>query len=1723
MQRHRTQLMLILVMLLSSILIGSRSTQQTAYAAVGQNAFVLSGNRPESGFQLDYIEVPYSSSLNAFTWGITLEAWVKRNDANRFESIVCNGWQQSYCLSFAGSKVRLQTSGGASFMDSQGSVPAGTWTHVAATYDGTTQKIYINGVLDSVHTYPGSVGQASNTPLGIGVDLVNDFMQNYFNGRIDTVRIWNYARSAQDIRAAMFQAMGGPTLDLQAEWRLDGDAGDSTGGNNGIVHGGLFTNDGAIPHDIRIPQRSVTPVLDGVCDTGGEYTGATQITVGDAPAYLLRTTTDLWVCFDQLAEPTQGHDNWAAVYLDANRSRDQLAQPSDLSLEAHSDGSLRARAGDGSGDYTVTTAANGKWDGKYRAFFNGLVTLRSAEFRIGNSLIGGGKGHVIGLSLAQHWIGYVGDDRNWPALALYDSPASWSAATLGSTGPPRTFIGKVVYQPRDPKAAPVGIGGAGVNLVGSDPSAGEAVVAVGKSAPDGSFTLTSDDDYTRHRLELDPAAVPHGYSPQSASGGGFGTSADARTIDYGIAGAGTYVGATFALGDALPAPPDPTAGPYFLVVASQQVIANHALDDFVDFKRRLGFLVEVASVEDAEQQFGGASRLQKIRNLEIDRLNRYGSRFKYVMLVGWDSTIPIGHVGAGYPYLIQHCQDTVNWPTEWFYADLTSNYDTNGNGCWADVGDVDHPQNYPGDDPKVAYHLTVAVGRIPFDDAATVRNALRNSMRFEQQSEDFKLQTLLGESMMDLKHSSGQDGCWSPVDDPNGHYLSAPCNLISTAGTDNSYLGYALRQNVLQPNQYTAATLYENAPASVGGSPYHSPQQVSEARVVTELGTQAHGFVQLGGHGSNHGVYRTIWTDLNGDGAVQNATAPTGNPPKSAWEISQPGLFSSDGLFGQNGVPAVKRWFDHGAIFVLAACSTGFNQDDKNFGISLLSQGVGVAWAGGLSVVAYTGGWAKVGDGAVQDVTYDISRRVLANQARLGDAVWGAMSSFIANNKGAQYIDPRSQLYDLFGDPTLSYWGNPGGDSTLAAWPMLRQNALGQGNTTLSGPGVPQQRWTYSALARVLDPIPPSPIVSNNGEVIVAHGNFVDVLRGGTLYQRLTLNQPAYGTPALAADGTIYALDRGGLLYAFPYNECLLINCVNLQRSRRWALDLGATPITSPIVGSDGFIALAVAPGAGSSVLLVRPDGVLSRQLDFSQDTVVGGALAVTADRGVYFTTDRGYLVRLGLFDPTCLYDPNNLIITLATCAKIAGPGAAYTTPPLLAYGGLYAGREDGTLVRLNPATLAQQFSFSADSAITAGPIAGPGGQVLIGTENGTLYSLAAGLSLRWQRSTGAPVRSVPAFSADALYVANGDYLYAYNPFSGAIEWLAYLGSGAKGGSAAVGYGREVYVQTGNGPIVAIGEGWAEPPSYVLATPKVENVVGGGTQQGIVVQWATPAVSSASASVVPAQASAIGLLIQRSSDGGNWQDLAVLPPGTTVYSDTSVLSGTRYRYRVQALDAAGNDSDFATMTASVRSMPVLPAAPTLGPVTTLAADSLGLSWTIPSGSEVTAYRVERSSNAGGPFSAVAVTPAGANSFSDTGLAPGTSYFYRVVALNDAGASPPSNVQRGTTRQRTLPAPQNVAATLLNDTTIRISWNGGPAGATAVLEVNALGEAGYRPLSTSGALGPYTYQEPHPNSYGYRVKFVQGNAESDYATAALRVVDPGLSRPGTRVLLPLVRR
>ena len=67
---------------------------------------------------------------------------------------------------------------------------ANTWTHLAATYDGATLKLYVNGVLVSSGARQRNVSATSTNPLEIGGDSI---FGQYFAGIIDEVRVYNVA------------------------------------------------------------------------------------------------------------------------------------------------------------------------------------------------------------------------------------------------------------------------------------------------------------------------------------------------------------------------------------------------------------------------------------------------------------------------------------------------------------------------------------------------------------------------------------------------------------------------------------------------------------------------------------------------------------------------------------------------------------------------------------------------------------------------------------------------------------------------------------------------------------------------------------------------------------------------------------------------------------------------------------------------------------------------------------------------------------------------------------------------------------------------------------------------------------------------------------------------------------------------------------------------------------------------------------------------------------------------------------------------------------------------------------------------------------------------------------------------------------------------------------------------------------------------------------------
>jgi hypothetical protein len=80
---------------------------------------------------------------------------------------------------------------------------ASTWAHLAATYDGSTQRLYVNGVQVSSRAQTGPIAISSG-PLRIGGNAV---WGEYFQGRIDEVRIYNRALSQAEVQTDMITAI----------------------------------------------------------------------------------------------------------------------------------------------------------------------------------------------------------------------------------------------------------------------------------------------------------------------------------------------------------------------------------------------------------------------------------------------------------------------------------------------------------------------------------------------------------------------------------------------------------------------------------------------------------------------------------------------------------------------------------------------------------------------------------------------------------------------------------------------------------------------------------------------------------------------------------------------------------------------------------------------------------------------------------------------------------------------------------------------------------------------------------------------------------------------------------------------------------------------------------------------------------------------------------------------------------------------------------------------------------------------------------------------------------------------------------------------------------------------------------------------------------------------------------------------------------------------------
>ena len=181
------------------------------WAAAGKYGSALSFNGSRAR-----VNIPNSASLQLSS-GMTLEAWV---DAAR----VTSAWRDvlykandNYYLEATSDNAGLPAGGGimgGSHGEAYGTkkLTANSWTYLSLTYDGSAVRLYVNGSLVSTTAKSGALATSTNQ-LQIGGDSLYD---QYFNGLIDEVRVYNTALSAGQIQTDMATPISGGTSDTQA-------------------------------------------------------------------------------------------------------------------------------------------------------------------------------------------------------------------------------------------------------------------------------------------------------------------------------------------------------------------------------------------------------------------------------------------------------------------------------------------------------------------------------------------------------------------------------------------------------------------------------------------------------------------------------------------------------------------------------------------------------------------------------------------------------------------------------------------------------------------------------------------------------------------------------------------------------------------------------------------------------------------------------------------------------------------------------------------------------------------------------------------------------------------------------------------------------------------------------------------------------------------------------------------------------------------------------------------------------------------------------------------------------------------------------------------------------------------------------------------------------------------------------------------------------------------
>ena len=146
---------------------------------------------------------------------------------------------------------------------SASTVPRNTWSHIAASYDQQNLRVFINGVQQCSTAETRAINYTTSSTMYLG------FAQFYFQGKLDDIRFYNYARTQKQIVEDMnagHPVGGSPVGSQVGYWKFDEGYGATTfnSGNgtglNGTITGAAWSNNGKFGKSLAFVNGSNTIV-----------------------------------------------------------------------------------------------------------------------------------------------------------------------------------------------------------------------------------------------------------------------------------------------------------------------------------------------------------------------------------------------------------------------------------------------------------------------------------------------------------------------------------------------------------------------------------------------------------------------------------------------------------------------------------------------------------------------------------------------------------------------------------------------------------------------------------------------------------------------------------------------------------------------------------------------------------------------------------------------------------------------------------------------------------------------------------------------------------------------------------------------------------------------------------------------------------------------------------------------------------------------------------------------------------------------------------------------------------------------------------------------------------------------------------------------------------------------------------------------------------------------